>query len=799
MEKISYKKIQSFYKENLEILRGRTDIYDFNNFFFGVLFIKYLSDTFDDESEKIIEYYVSSGKTKEQAEKLASDEDERKFFIPEQARWNQIKDFKHNIQAELNKATETIEEHNPQLKGVFSSIFCGGIRLSDKDMQDFLLRFSCLSLRKQNFENPNSMIEVSEYLTKLFVVSSGKRGGEFYTPNEVRKLLVHLVKPSEGMKIYDPTVGYGGMLTTSIKYLMDHGCNPPKVSLYGQEINTVVWAICKINMFLHGVLDADIKNGDTLQDPQHISGSELEVFDRVIASPPFGVRHTVKENDPFGRFPNMGLPIISAEFAFLSHMLASLKKDGMIGIVVSHSLLFISNTSANSIRKKIIDDDILEGVIGLPAGLFYGTGIPVVLLIINKNKSSERKNKILFINAEKEFEEGKYQNKLREEDIKKIISTYDKHENAERYSKIVSVEDIIKNNYNLTIPIYISTKTPIEELDDDFVKFKRVNIEELCKQINVIRGDGSGKFEDFADTVYMPLIGIQETCLELNELKIKPHNYVQLVLDTDKVIPAYLKNYLNSSFGKMVKNIEQDKIGGIIKRFNKKTLGKIPVGVPQIEEQKEVIDIFTKLEKLQNKVCELSDSIATNPISDKSNFERINILLENLDLLTDEEKVKNLVHNGENNEVEFKQTINYCLDTNKKEKYVRIAWVKTVAAFLNSNGGSLLVGVSDHEEIVGINYEMETHFKQKKGSILEDNYMKHVKDILKDYIGQEFYPYIESKIVELNNKKVLLINCKVSSEPVYVNGVDFYVRTNPATDKLEGKKLVNYIRNRFET
>ena len=376
-----------------------------------------------------------------------------------------------------------------------------------------------------------------------------------------------LIKPTAGMKIYDPTVGSGGMLVTTRNYIKDNGENASNLSLYGQEMNLDTWAICKMNMFLHGVFDADIKNGDTLQNPQHILGDELQVFDRVIANPPFGVRHFVKENDPFGRFPNMGLPIISAEFAFISHMVASLNADGIMGVVVPHSILFRGVTSSNTMRKKILDDDLIEGIIGLPSGLFNGTNISAVLLIINKKKSAERKNKVIFINAEKEFEKGKAQNELREEDIQKILLTYDNYESTERYSKVVSIEEIRKNNYILTMPIYVSTETPIEESDDDYVKFERINIKKLCKNINLIRGDGA--FSDLGNTVYMPLIGTQDACLQLSELKIKPHNYVQLVLDIDKIIPTYLKNYLNSSFGKKVKKNEENKIGGIIKRFKK--------------------------------------------------------------------------------------------------------------------------------------------------------------------------------------------------------------------------------------
>jgi type I restriction enzyme M protein len=487
MPKISLQELESFLWKSADILRGKIDSSDYKKYIFGLLFYKRINDVWLEEHDEFVKEYKNTG---------AEEEPFHRFQLPEDSRWEIIQNTSQEIGVKLDKIFDKLTNANsPKLDKIFDDLnFADADRFPNDVLQRLVNHFSQYNFGN-TYINSDILGDAYEYLIKHFAADAGKKGGEFYTPREVERVIIQILKPHEKDHIYDPTCGSGGFLLEAYHFVKEkYGEEATrKIYLYGQEMNIGTYAIAKINMFLHGLDGSDIRREDTLREPLFKDElGNLKTFDIVVANPPYSIKewaHELFEADKFGRKDGFDTPPRkNADYAFVLHMIASLNKNGKAGIVLPHGVLFRGGAEGR-IRKQIIDKDLLEAIVALPAKLFYGTGIPACILVLNKNKPKEHKNKILFIDAEKDYLEGKNQNSLREQDIEKIINAFDSYKDIVKYARVVGFDELEENDFNLNVRRYVENGEDEEKID---VKKVWGELKDLEKERDKIDGEVAG-------------------------------------------------------------------------------------------------------------------------------------------------------------------------------------------------------------------------------------------------------------------------------------------------------------------
>lgn len=639
--------------------------------------------------------------------------------------------------------------------------------------------------------------ELFEAAISFFAQKSNNRDSFNYTTKEVSELVAQLVAANHQnvSEIYDPACGSGSLLLNVCQKL---DCKTIKA----QEISQKTTYLARMNMLVHELhpSNIDVQIGNVLNNPKH-TGEKYEV---IVSEPPFLVKHTLDDDLLDERFEPFQKQLLGkkADFCFVLHMLNHLEYNGTLVTVIAQGMLFRGGVEKD-VRAYLIEHNLIDAVIGLPANLHQGTAIPLALLILRKNR--EKGQNILFIDAsgEDHYTTSKNKNTLRQSDITKIVDAYKQKTKVPDYCRLISAEELLNNNSNLNVKRYVDSSNAAKELKylaDQYGSFDYVRLETVVESISTINKQHVLTQRD--NVVYFPRQAMLKAKSKDDFASAKSKsNYFEIVLDEKVIMNEYFLYFLESDLGQNI--IKTQSQGAIIPSITKDDLLNIvKIPLPSLVLQSQVVSAYQLMNRVKSSIESIQKELSLSPNTANSVSEKLHGTLDTLNQLSEEESILANIRKGESKTLEFKES--FSLDvrqfennkkyTPKKEDDIEHSSLKNVVGFINSEGGTLLIGVNDDGVVTGLDNELAL-FHQKS----VDKFLLHFKNKTKQIIGADFYSHFDANIKHVSGKKIMVVECKKSYEnPCFYDGKHFFVRTNPATDELSIQEATKYIAEHFK-
>lgn len=786
-------------------LRGYCDFNVVSDFIIVLILFKYLSESFGCYGDLI--KYINS--TSDYG--LEIDVENINDIHSESNRWDAILSPQYFSFPLLSYEVSFLERNIPVFEGLSELIHINRHGISEKIIHQLIWNIKDLEWNLEgNHQNFGGLF--FEALLDNIADYSGVRSVVPYTPASISKLLIRLLKPTEDMSVYDPVSGSGGMLVQTLNYFHEHHNKNPLFQLFGQEINIRTAVISRINLFIHGISHFTIQYGNSLLEPKYIVGSagsfwsqddkQLRKFDVVLGNPPFSLKNWGWEDichDQFRRFVYGIPPQNNGDYAFLSHMIASANENGRVGVLLSQSALIRGNAE-KEIREELIKQDLIDAVIALPPGLLYDTGIPVCILIVDKKKPKSHKGNVLFIDASNNFESSRKMNSLRDSDAEKIVHAYEIFSTKGTFCKLIDNATLVKNNSNLNVRSYVDDSEVSKKIKDllrhhsDFKKYS-FSDPDLILSITIPKRIDN----DDINVIYIHRSSIvQRLQYKLTSDIKNPRSYFRVEINPELLIKEYAGLYFQSELGRLM--LSHLPMGTSLPILSMDYVRGLEIPVPPIKIQEEVVRVAKKLEIAKESISSFFSQLTTEPKQYKFIENITDEMVYSLSSLSDEIHLKHIIGMGETRYVEFKQSFFANVDkimgherNIEKDSSVQHEVIKDIASFMNTDGGTLLIGVNDKGKVIGIEREM-ARFKFKK----IDNYFQELGAQLGSRLFQDYHHYCKLTGVKVDGVIVAKIDCRPSSFPVFLDNEKFHVRTDTSSPCLTGIEMIRYIQSRFK-